>query len=135
MGLYPAQSHRVAYILLSLDYQGQRTADAMEAFAKSKLPNFLVTRVGKTGSTLEQFLEDRTELPHVLLVSNRGVTPPLWKALSTQYHNRLIFGETRAEGDSVADEAIEKTGATEFPTVIAYAANSSEPIKYEGWRK
>jgi hypothetical protein len=77
-------------------------------------------------------LEDRPELPHAILLSNRKATPPLWKGLSTQFHNRLIFGEARAEGDSVAGAVIEKLGVTSFPTVVVYPGNSTEPVKYDG---
>ncbi|KAI9019024.1 hypothetical protein DFJ74DRAFT_675686 [Hyaloraphidium curvatum] len=131
----PDKSDKTKFKKITSDYQGARSADAMSDFAISKLPTFLVNRIGTSGVSLEQFLEDRPSLPRAVLVSNRKATPPLWKALSTQFHNRIVFGEARSDGDSVASEAIAKWGVTDFPGVILYPTNETEFVKYDGQMK
>ena len=70
------------------------------------------------------------KLAKVILMSAKPSTPPLFKALSTEYRNRLNFGEIK----SSQKELVEKLKVENFPTVLVIPKeDGAEPVVYEGW--
>ena len=68
----------------------------------------------------------------VLLISDKKSTPPLFKALSIEFRNRLVFGEVR-KSDSTSSEVISSLNVTTFPTILVLSKEwKGEAVKYEG---
>lgn len=65
---------------------------AISNFATKKMQSF-VTLV--TGDTYAQFVEREPSKFKVLLFTERKSTPPIYKALSKQYKDKLLLGEVR----------------------------------------
>ncbi|TPX72108.1 hypothetical protein SpCBS45565_g00488 [Spizellomyces sp. 'palustris'] len=116
---------------LPQDYQGPRTAKGLVDAAIAKIPNNVlqIGGSGKRGIEYDAFLAQQAgELDKVILVSQKPSTPPLYKALSTEYKNRLILGEVK----SSAKDILEKLNVTNIPSVILIPKDSGQPILYEG---
>ncbi|KAJ3344327.1 hypothetical protein HDU93_000117 [Gonapodya sp. JEL0774] len=114
------------------DYEGQRSAKAMVDFAISNIPNYVIPISGskKTAKTLPDFLSlNGTELGHVVLLSNKKDTPPLYKALANEFRNRLVFGELK---DSDADDLVAKLSLNKIPGVVVWPVGQDEPLLYSG---
>lgn len=77
-------------------YNGAREFEAMEAYAKSTMPNY-VTRINGE-KELRKFVDkaDGFGLPKVLLFTKESSTMPAAKALSTEFRRRALVGEVRA---------------------------------------
>jgi protein disulfide-isomerase A6 len=104
------------------DYNGARSAGGMVSFALSKLPSF-VTAV--TSSSEEKFLGN--ELNKVLLFTNKDKTSDLYKALSIDYHHRLVLGEAKHTDKKL----VAKYEVENFPTLLVIKSEG-EVIKYDG---
>ncbi|KAJ3056524.1 hypothetical protein HK097_006431 [Rhizophlyctis rosea] len=117
------------------DYNGPRAAKGLVDAAIAKIRGY-VTPIGGTGkkaATYEDFIaKDAGKLAKVILVSAKPSTPPLFKALSTEYRNRLSFGEVK----SSQKEIVEKLKVENFPAVIVVPKEEgAEPVVYEGAMK
>ncbi|KAI9199748.1 uncharacterized protein BJ171DRAFT_570309 [Polychytrium aggregatum] len=112
-----------------LDYQGQRTAGPIVDYVVGKIPSF-VEKIGSGDKqkSYESFIEENADMPKVILASKKAATPPLFKALSVEYHHRLSFGEIR----STESEILANLDVTTFPSVLLFAANEQTPVVYEG---
>mmetsp|Transcript_10171 Transcript_10171/g.13691 ORF Transcript_10171/g.13691 Transcript_10171/m.13691 type:complete len:398 (-) Transcript_10171:63-1256(-) len=105
-----------------VDYQGQRTADAIVNFGLSQLKYF-----GEeiTDSTLNSFLEQSGK--KVLLFSDKKKTTSLYKSLSGHFNGRLSFGQVHTSNT----QAVEQYGVKKSPTLLVVKDDGSyEP--YEG---
>jgi protein disulfide-isomerase A6 len=63
----------------------------------------------------------------VILVTDKKVTPTLFKALSIEYLERLVFGEVK----SSAKELVQELEVTSFPSLIVFT-KEGERVVYEG---
>ena len=70
----------------------------------------------------------KSHLGKVILVSKKSSTPPLFEALSTEYHERLVLGEIKPSEQALIDEL----KVTSTPAVLIYPKDANEPIKYDG---
>ncbi|GES95003.1 disulfide isomerase [Rhizophagus clarus] len=115
------------------DYNGERTAKAIIDFALSEIPSFVQPISDKYPTkkslTIEEFLsKDNKTLSKILLFTNKEKTTYLYKALSVEFHNRLLLGEVRQKESQI----IERFNITKFPTLIAVDKQTDEPTKYTG---
>ncbi|KAJ3169341.1 hypothetical protein HDU87_000661 [Geranomyces variabilis] len=114
---------------LPQDYNGPRTAKGLVEAAVAAITGN-VAQIGGSGKRAvqyEDFLE-KTELPRAILVSQKSSTPPLLKALSVEYRDRVHFGELRAS----EKETISKLNVSAFPAVILFPKDSKDPVVYDG---
>ncbi|KXS20406.1 hypothetical protein M427DRAFT_66424 [Gonapodya prolifera JEL478] len=126
-----SKKNPLSFTKSATDYQGQRTAKAMVDFAISQIPNYVVqvSESRKSAKSLPDFLSlNATELAHVILVSNKKDTPPLYKALANQFRNRLIFGEIKDGEKNLMD----KVGVESAPAVKLWPVGEESPLVYEG---
>ncbi|KAJ3149461.1 hypothetical protein HDU89_003825 [Geranomyces variabilis] len=117
---------------LPQDYNGPRTAKGLVEAAVAAITGN-VAQIGGSGKravAYEDFLE-KTELPRAILVSQKSSTPPLLKALSVEYRDRIYFGELRAS----EKDTISKLNISTFPAVILFAKDSKDPVVYDGQLK
>ncbi|KAJ3167779.1 protein disulfide isomerase (PDI) protein [Irineochytrium annulatum] len=112
------------------DYQGARTAKGIVDAVIGKIPNF-VKPIGSSEKlkTLEDFLTVDSK-PKAILLSSKGKTPPLFKALSAEFKKGLTFGEAKSSDADVT--AILGEAA---PAVFVFENGSEKPVKYEGEMK
>ena len=117
------------------DYQGERKAKAVVDTLIPLIPSKYVKKIGgksKKAITLEDFKALSEEKLHkVLLVTDKKATPPLFKALSIEFRDRLVFGEIR-KSDS-ADIIASSLEITEFPTILVLPkGKEGTAIAYKG---
>jgi protein disulfide-isomerase A6 len=60
------------------------------------------------------------------LFTNKEKTTHLYKALSVEFHNRLLLGEVRQKESQI----IERFNIKKFPTLIAIDKQTDEPTEY-----
>lgn len=105
------------------DYQGPREAKAIIEAVKDKMPNH-VTRV--KDDNLDTWLD--SDNPKGLIFGDKGLVPPLAKALAIDFLGSLDVGYSRA-GDK---KTMQKYGIKEFPTVVLIPGKNKDPIKFDG---
>lgn len=117
-----------------VDYNGPRSTKAIGDFAIGFLPSDLVKELTEKSSSrdrvnLDEFLQQNSEIPKILLFTEKTSTSPLFKALSLEFQNQLEFAEVRDyEKNLVARFSIKK-----FPTLLLLrGGEKEEPVVYEG---
>ena len=84
-----------------------------------------------TEETLEAFLSHEELIPKVILLSNKKVTPPLFKAISTEFHREMEFGFFANPSESV----MKRFKVKSLPRIILQESNHKGQRKtqiYEG---
>jgi protein disulfide-isomerase A6 len=66
-------------------------------------------------------------LPKALLFTDKATTTPLYKALSIDFQDRMLFGEVK----SSVKKAVNEFGVKTFPTLIVLTPESGA-IAYDG---
>lgn len=119
------------------DYNGERNRKGIVDSLIPLIPSKFVNRIGgksKKAITYEEFqgLEEG-KLHKVLLVTDKKATPPLFKALSIEFKDRLVFGEVRKSDSSKVIESLE---ISSFPTILLLPKEiGGEKIPYTGASK
>ncbi|KAG9299478.1 hypothetical protein G9A89_009431 [Geosiphon pyriformis] len=136
--LFPSQSvpdkkNPGAYTKKPKDYQGPRTAKAIVDFVLPEIPSFVQPITNKNPTkksmTIDEFLEkDNETLSKVILFTNKQRTTTLYKALSVDFHDRLLFGEVR-HTDSLV---LKRFGVDSFPKLIVIPKGKSDVITFDG---
>ncbi|KAI9324431.1 hypothetical protein DFJ73DRAFT_872633 [Zopfochytrium polystomum] len=113
------------------DYQGQRTSKSIVDFMLPKIPNYVrsLSSTGKAAS-LDDFLKEEPGLAKVIMATSKDKTPPLYKALSAEYYDRLLLGEVKSSDKAL----VEKLNASTFPSVFVVPkdADLAGAILFEG---
>jgi len=111
----------------AVDYQGQRSAGSIAKFLLDQIPN-QVTNV-KDDAAWKKFLaKTGAETKKVLLFSDKSDVSTLYKALATQFKDRLAFAQAPHKG-ALADQF----KVTAAPTLMVLGADGAgEPSLYEG---
>ncbi|KAJ3158261.1 hypothetical protein HDU86_002970 [Geranomyces michiganensis] len=114
---------------LPQDYNGPRTAKGLVEAAIAAISGH-VAQIGGSGKRAVAYNDfvEKTELPRAILVSQKSSTPPLLKALSVEYRDRVHFGELRAS----EKETVAKLNVSSYPAVILFAKDSKDPVVYDG---
>eukprot|EP00051_Salpingoeca_urceolata_P015931 m.208768 g.208768 ORF g.208768 m.208768 type:complete len:429 (+) comp18541_c0_seq2:1422-2708(+) len=114
-----------------IDYNGERKAGAISKFALNLMPDYsrLVTKASFPG------FQSKSELPKALLFTDKSSSPPIFKALSTKYKDRMTFGYVQKSNKDLA----KLFGVTEFPAVYVIKkgdtieqGGSAEPVPFTG---
>lgn len=106
------------------DYQGQREAKDIIAAVKEQMPNH-VTRVKDDNH--ESWLTTNDARPKALIFGDKGLVPPLAKALAVDFLGSIDVGYSRAsDKDTAAKYAVQT-----YPSVIL-VQQGSEPQTYSG---
>lgn len=106
-------------------YRGRMNFKAMFAFGSGNMQNF-VRKVNK--ENYDDFISERQELYHVILFTNKKVTPPLLKAISKVYLNKLYIGEIK----HTQKELVDKYNIQKFPTFLVVTnEDSGEYVEYK----
>jgi protein disulfide-isomerase A6 len=66
-------------------------------------------------------------LPKAILFTDKATTTPLYKALSVDFQDRMLFGEVK----SSVKRAVSEFGVNRFPTLIVLTPESGA-ITYDG---
>lgn len=66
-------------------------------------------------------------LPKALLFTDKPTTTPLYKALSVDFADRMLFGEVKKS----VKEAVEAFGISKYPTLVVLTPDSGA-IEYSG---
>lgn len=82
----------------------------------------------KKAISLDEFKnKDQGKLAQVVLITDKKSTPILFKALSLEYLNRLVFGEIK----STSKDIIDSLGIEKFPTIIVFDKDGQQHT-YDG---
>ena len=92
---------------------------SISKFATDKMQNFVSV---VTESNYESWIERDASKNKVLVFTERKTTAPLFKALSKQYKDKLVFGEVRKSEVALA----EKFGIKNFPSWVVI----TDPFDY-----
>ncbi|KAK9727378.1 hypothetical protein K7432_001910 [Basidiobolus ranarum] len=117
-----------------VDYNGPRSAKALVDFAVSKIPSYVQTISSNPSKpkvvNLEDFLAQVGEdTPKAILFTNKDKTTTLYKALSVDYHNRIVLGQVK----NTESEIVQRYNVEKFPTLLVFPKGSqSEPVVYDG---
>ena len=107
-------------------YKGIKTADAIFKFATTKMQDFV--RVINSDN-LENFIIENANETKVILFTQRKTTPPLLKALSKYFKNKLNFGEIR----ETEKELVKKFGIDRFPLLMVLTdPDNLRGVSYDG---
>ncbi|KAI8579575.1 hypothetical protein K450DRAFT_241645 [Umbelopsis ramanniana AG] len=117
------------------DYQGPREAKPIVDYLLSVQPSNVRFVKGdaadvksKKSIALDDFLDiDNSTLPKALLFTDKATTTPLYKALSVDFQDRMLFGEVK----SSVKRAVNEFGVNGFPTLIVLTPESGA-ITYGG---
>ena len=82
-----------------------------------------------TENNYKDFIETKPGLPKLISFKSRPVTPPIVKALSKMYLNRLVVGEVDIH---LEEELAEKFGIEPIDSKIPTLVMLTEPLKYSG---
>ncbi|RIA87710.1 hypothetical protein C1645_807174 [Glomus cerebriforme] len=127
----PDKKNSSTFLKKPKDYNGARTAKAIVDFALSEIPSFVQPISNKNPTkkslTIEEFLsKDNKTISKVILFTNKERTTYLYKALSVEFHNRLLLGEVRQQESRI----IEKFNIKKFPTLFAINKQTDEITEF-----
>ncbi|CAG8741281.1 20424_t:CDS:2, partial [Gigaspora rosea] len=114
------------------DYYGARTAKAIVDFALPEIQSYVHVisnsySISKALTVDEFFSKENDTISKVVLFTNKDQTTPLYKALSCEFHNRLIFGEVREKETAI----VEKFGIDKFPKLLVIPKGSNDAIEFK----
>jgi thiol-disulfide isomerase/thioredoxin len=108
-------------------YSGERTVKAFSDFAVQRMQSFVRL---VTSNNYDGFYNSEIEKPKILLFTQRKSTPPLLRALSKEFKEKVVIGEVRSSDT----ELCSKFRITEFPTILGLTAEN-EGERYPGENK
>ncbi|TGZ82982.1 thioredoxin-domain-containing protein [Ascodesmis nigricans] len=107
------------------DYQGPRTAKAIAEGLSERIPNH-VKRV--KDKTLDDFYEKDNSTAKAILFTEKGTTPPLWKALAIDFLGAISFYQVRNTEKGVVDAF----GVDSLPKIVLLPGGDQAPVVYDG---
>jgi len=107
------------------DYQQARQAGAIVRFVTDEIPNH-VTRI-KDINSLSNFLNEYSEIPHIILFSSKADISPIMKSLSVSFKGRVVFGQVKQD----VKDVVEKYNVESFPKILV-VKGLENPIHYDG---
>lgn len=105
------------------DYQGQRTAGAIQEAVMSKINNH-VTRV--SDKDLDSFLKG--DKPKAILFTSKGTTSALIRSIAIDFLDVISVGQIRDKETA----AVKKFGIEKFPALVLIPGDGKDPIVYDG---
>ncbi|KAF5021146.1 hypothetical protein F66182_6846 [Fusarium sp. NRRL 66182] len=105
------------------DYQGQRTAGAIQEAVMSKINNH-VTRV--SDKDLDSFLEG--DKPKAILFTQKGTTSALLRSIAIDFLDVISVAQIRDKETA----AVKKFGIEKFPALVLIPGEGKDPIVYDG---
>ncbi|KAG5793914.1 hypothetical protein H9Q69_007031 [Fusarium xylarioides] len=105
------------------DYQGQRTAGAIQEAVMSKINNH-VTRV--SDKDLDSFLKG--DKPKAILFTSKGTTSALIRSIAIDFLDVISVAQIRGGGTA----AVKKFGIEKFPALVLIPGEGKDPIVYDG---
>ncbi|CVL04835.1 probable protein disulfide isomerase-related protein A [Fusarium proliferatum] len=105
------------------DYQGQRTAGAIQEAVMSKINNH-VTRV--SDKDLDSFLKG--DKPKAILFTSKGTTSALIRSIAIDFLDVISVSQIRDKETA----AVKKFGIEKFPALVLIPGEGKDPIVYDG---
>ncbi|KAM0563056.1 hypothetical protein ACHAPJ_001900 [Fusarium lateritium] len=105
------------------DYQGQRSAGAIQEAVMSKINNH-VTRV--SDKDLDSFLEG--DKPKAILFTQKGTTSALIRSIAIDFLDVISVAQIRDKETA----AVKKFGIEKFPALVLIPGQGKDPITYDG---
>jgi curved DNA-binding protein CbpA len=107
-------------------YTGKKTFEDIFKFGSSRMQSFV--RVINSNN-YGDFINENNHMHKVILFTQRKTTPPLFKALSKHFKDKLNFGEIRQSEKELAQRFEVNT----FPTVLVISDGENyKGVKYDG---
>ncbi|KAF5001532.1 hypothetical protein FGRMN_1003 [Fusarium graminum] len=105
------------------DYQGQRSAGAIQEAVMSKINNH-VTRV--SDKDLESFLEG--DKPKAILFTSKGTTSALLRSIAIDFLDVISVAQIRDKETA----AVKKFGVEKFPALVLIPGEGKDHVVYDG---
>lgn len=110
----------------SKSYKGKLEFDSLLSFGAKQM-QYYVSEVSQ--SSLNNFFSRKQDKYHILLFTSKSTTPPMFKALSKLYLNKLIFGLVK----QTEKELVEYFNVKTFPTLMILKDEDNKNIEiYKG---
>eukprot|EP00906_Rhabdomonas_costata_P001464 RCo002442 len=109
-------------------YKGPANASAIVRWIEGQIPGELVT-VARTEFEMNQFLELNSEFPRAVLFNNKSHTSAIFKALSVELADQMVFCDVRA---IELDALNAKYGVKVFSTLMVFTPGTTIPKLYTG---
>jgi protein disulfide-isomerase A6 len=109
-----------------MDYNGQRAAQDLAAFALRQLPTTHIESVASE-QAVTAFVERNPELPKVVLFSKKAASSSLYRALSLDFRGRLELAQANLQQSSVYD-----VQSAQLPVVLVIPAQGGASVRYDG---
>jgi protein disulfide-isomerase A6 len=107
------------------DYQSERSTKAIVDAVVEKIPNH-VKRV--TDKSLEPWLKESNETAKAVLLTEKGTTSALLRALAIDFLGGINFGQIKNK----EKEAVGAFGIDTFPTFLVLPGGESDAVVYDG---
>lgn len=107
-------------------YKGNKKWEDIFKFGSSKMQSFV--RVINSNN-YGDFINENNHMHKVVLFTQRKTTPPLFKALSKHFKDKINFGEIRQSEKELA----QRFGVTNYPTVLVISDGENyKGVIYDG---
>jgi len=107
-------------------YKGNKTFEEIFKFGSGRMQSFV--RIINSNN-YGDFINENNHMHKVILFTQRKTTPPLFKALSKHFKDKLNFGEIRQNEKELAQRFEVKV----FPTVLVISDGENyKGVKYDG---
>jgi protein disulfide-isomerase A6 len=94
---------------------------------KNWIYNYFVGEKETKDRNIHSALLQNSTMPKALLFTDKPTTTPLYKALSVDFVDRMLFGEVKKS----VKEAVESFGISNFPTLVVLTPDSGA-VEYSG---
>lgn len=105
------------------DYQGARSTKAIVDAVVDKIPNH-VKKLQSSG--LDQWLADTTTPAKAILFTEKGTTSGLIRSLAIDFLGSIGVAQIRSK----EEDAVEKFGITQFPSIVLLPGEGQDPVVY-----
>eukprot|EP00013_Stygamoeba_regulata_P029708 CAMPEP_0177650950 /NCGR_PEP_ID=MMETSP0447-20121125/12247_1 /TAXON_ID=0 /ORGANISM="Stygamoeba regulata, Strain BSH-02190019" /LENGTH=413 /DNA_ID=CAMNT_0019153917 /DNA_START=27 /DNA_END=1268 /DNA_ORIENTATION=+ len=108
-----------------VDYNGQRTARDIAAFALKQLPSKHITSLSSE-KAITSFVTENVDMPKVVLFSKKATSSNLYRALSLDFRGRMALAQA-----NVQQSTLYEVDSSQLPVVLVFPVDG-EPVRYQG---
>ncbi|KAJ7546046.1 hypothetical protein O6H91_08G021900 [Diphasiastrum complanatum] len=107
----------------ALEYKGNWNAQAITAQCVQLLPQ---TSTSIPADNYDILFQTSTKLPRALLLTKKKETPPIWRAISGAFENRVVFYD--AQVHDVTDPIAKRFAIKNLPAVVGILSDGQEVL-------
>ena len=106
-------------------YEGEVSGKSLNNFCARFVPSLAVDLSEENSET---FLNEKPSMPKVILFTEKSGVPTLFKALSSTFEGKMLFGVARPEDKTL----VSKFKVKSYPKLVLYKTSTSKTHEYNG---